>query len=311
MLGVFDLYHKRQKRIRGEFPDVYQYKEFPNSLKVQIVHIWKESLGQDRASLKWESASGNREYYEYIYKILCKEFAVFDLGEEDYLNNPTRSIFVRLSNYFLNEKDIEKSLSIVELVAKITEKYCENSRKDRNAFIEELNERFKENGFGYQYENGQIFRIDSQYIHAEAVKPTLLFLSQKLYQGAHEEFLKAHEHYRHQRYQEAMVECLKAYESTIKIIMKKRDWEYSENDTADSLTGKLLRKGLVPDYWLQYFKSLKNTLTSGVPTARNKEAGHGQGEDLKDIPDYLVSYVLHMTASAILFLVRAEEAYME
>lgn len=76
MLGVFDLYHKRQKRIRGEFPDVYQYKEFPNSLKVQIVHIWKESLGQDRASLNWESASANREYYEYIYPTLNTLLAI-------------------------------------------------------------------------------------------------------------------------------------------------------------------------------------------------------------------------------------------
>lgn len=171
-----------------------------------------------------------------------------------------------------------------------------------------MNERFKEHGFGYQYENGQIIRVDSQFIHSETVKPTLIVLSQPMYKGAQEEFLRAHEHYRHQRYQEAMVDCLKAYESTLKIIMKKYRWEYSENDTADALTGKILQKGLVPAYWLQYFKSLKNTLTAGVPTVRNKEAGHGQADELKNIPDYLVSYVLHITASVILFLVKAEES---
>lgn len=308
MLGTIDLYHKRQKRLRGEFPDVYQYEEFPQSLKVQIVHIWEDSLGQDKRARAYSSETNNLDYYKYIYKTLCKEFAVFDLGEDDYLNNPHQSILIRLSNYFLRENDVEKSLSIVELVTQVTELYFEDNNKDKHSLIEELNERFKEHGFGYQYENGQIIRIDSQYIHSEAVKPTLAILNQKGYQGAQEEFLRAHEHYRHQRYQEAMVDCLKSYESTIKIIMKKREWEYNENDTADALTGKLLQKGLIPEYWLQYFKSLKNTLTSGVPTARNKVAGHGQADELRDVPDYLVSYVLHMTASAILFLVKAEEA---
>ena len=53
---------------------------------------------------------------------------------------------------------------------------------------------------------------------------------------------------------------------------------------------------------------MKNTLTSGVPTARNKEAGHGQADEIRNIPDYLASYILHMTASAIVFLIKAEEA---
>ena len=105
-----------------------------------------------------------------------------------------------------------------------------------------------------------------------------------------------------------MIDCLKAYESTLKIILKKRKWEYKDTDTADALTGKIMQKGLIPDYWQQYFKSLKNTLTSGVPTARNKEAGHGQADEIRNIPDYLVSYILHMTASAIVFLIKAEEA---
>lgn len=305
---IIDLFHKRQQKMRGEIPDVYQYENFPRSLKVQIVHIWGENLGMDYKVGDWGSPSGNRRYYEFIHKTLLKEFAVFKLREEEYHENPNDSLFITISNYFLQEKDVEKSLSVVELVGRVTEVFYQEQRQDSKPFINELNERFKEHGFGYQYENGQIIRVDSQFIHSEAVKPTLIVLSQSMYKGAQEEFLRAHEHYRHQRYQEAMVDCLKAYESTIKIIMKKHKWEYGENDTADALTGKILQKGLVPEYWLQYFKSLKNTLTAGVPTVRNKEAGHGQADELKNIPDYLVAYVLHMTASVILFLVKAEES---
>lgn len=305
---MIDLFHKRQQKLRGEIPDVYQYENFPQPLKVQIVHIWRENLGADYKGVGWNPSSPNREYYEFIHKTLLKEFAVFQLIEEEYQDNPNNSLFVTISNYFLQEVNVEKSLSVVELVGRVTEVFYQEQRQDSKPFINELNERFKEHGFGYQYENGQIIRVDSQFIHSEAVRPTLIVLSQSMYKGAQEEFLRAHEHYRHQRYQEAMVDCLKAYESTLKIIMKKHKWEYNENDTADALTGKILQKGLVPDYWLQYFKSLKNTLTAGVPTVRNKEAGHGQADELKNIPDYLVSYVLHMTASVILFLVKAEES---
>ncbi|NJL59598.1 MAG: hypothetical protein HC887_08105 [Desulfobacteraceae bacterium] len=42
--------------------------------------------------------------------------------------------------------------------------------------IDELNSRFKEHGVGYQYESGELIRVDSQFLHAEAVKPTLNLL---------------------------------------------------------------------------------------------------------------------------------------
>jgi hypothetical protein len=43
--------------------------------------------------------------------------------------------------------------------------------------IDELNARFREHGVGYQYESGNIIRVDSQIIHSEAVKPVLHLLS--------------------------------------------------------------------------------------------------------------------------------------
>ena len=304
MIGVVDLFFKRKKRERGEYPDVYQYQNLPQEFRNQVFHIWNEAIGQDFES-DWNTTP-NRLLLQDCYKILCKELGVLYLKDEYF-----DSYFIEIVNYFL-KANTEVALSIIELMQLTIEAYTKNNHTFYQGVYDqitsEINQRFKENGVGYQLEDNKIIQIDSQYIHAETIKPTLAVLNQKIYQGAQEEFLKAHEHYRHQRYQETMVECLKAYESTIKIIMKKRGWEYNTNDTADALTGKLLQKGLVPNYLLQYFKSLKNTLTAGTPTVRNNEAGHGQGNELKEIPDYLVSYVLHITASAILFLVRAEEA---
>ena len=63
-------------------------------------------------------------------------------------------------------------------------------RKSRNASeiadqsINELNARFLENGVGYQYEAGEIIRVDSQFVHSEVVKPTFKLLAQPGYAGA-------------------------------------------------------------------------------------------------------------------------------
>ena len=171
--------------------------------------------------------------------------------------------------------------------------------------IRELNSRFKEHGVGYCFANGEIIRIDSQYLHSEAVKPALDLLDRKRYAGAQEEFLRAHKHYRSGESKEAISECLKAFESTMKSICKKRGWRYDEKAGASKLIGICFDNGLVPAYWRSHFDALRSTLESGVPTARNRLSGHGQGEIPTAVPAHIVGYVLHMTAAAIVFLAEA------
>lgn len=310
-MAVFDLFHKRQKRLRGEYPDVYLYEELPEKLKIQIIHIWDETIGRDpdiynRYPNQVQKDAG--EILNYIHRVLTKELGVFDLPSPN--DESDSNLFTRIANYFLNEVEVDMSLSVIEVMMLAIRTFHENylHKFNLHEVIAEINQRFRENGVGYQYENGQIIRMDSELIHTEAVKPALQLLSNPIYKGAQEEFLKAHEHYRHERYSEALIDCLKAYESTLKIILSKNNWEYSPNATADELTGRIMQSGLVPEFWQQHFKSLKNTLTSGVPTARNKLAGHGAANEVREIPDYLASYIIHMTASTIVFLIKADEA---
>ena len=42
--------------------------------------------------------------------------------------------------------------------------------------VVELNTRFREHGIGYQFESNKIVRVDSQFLHQEAVKPALQLL---------------------------------------------------------------------------------------------------------------------------------------
>ncbi|WP_390834051.1 DUF7014 domain-containing protein, partial [Calothrix parietina] len=51
-----------------------------------------------------------------------------------------------------------------------------------------------------------------------------------------------------------------------------------------------------------------SNLESGIPTVRNKNAGHGQGSQSIAVPQHFAAYQLHLTASTILFLLEAEKA---
>jgi hypothetical protein len=45
-MTVFDLFSKRQKKLRGDALDVYIYDNIPQPLRVQIIHIWHDALGK-------------------------------------------------------------------------------------------------------------------------------------------------------------------------------------------------------------------------------------------------------------------------
>jgi hypothetical protein len=307
-VGVFEIFSKRQKKLRGEVPDVYTYDTIPEPLRVQIIHIWNDTLGspEDYAY----SRPLTLRAYRLIVEALCREYGVFLLGGKEI--HGERNYLLDLGHFLLAERGPEKALDAIELsfrvIDGITRTWSHQAAERADGAIAELNARFQEHGVGYAFEDGEIIRVDSQLLHAEAVKPALILLAAPDYAGAQAEFLTAHEHYRHGREKEALAECLKAIESVMKAICAKRKWVHDPNAPAKALIEVLFDKGLVPAFWSSHFHALRSTLEAGVPTARNKLGGHGQGTEVVQVPKYIVAYVLHMTASAIVFLAEAEKA---
>jgi hypothetical protein len=177
--------------------------------------------------------------------------------------------------------------------------------------IEELNHRFREHGIGYEFLDCEIIRIDSKFIHAEAVRPALQLLhgAGQTFSGPLEEFLGAYERYRKDEHKDAIAWALKAFESTLKAVCTARDWPFDAGGaTASRLLEIVFAKGLLPPYLQQQFTALRSVLESGVPAVRNKTSGHGQGPTPTVIPDHLVAYALHLTASNITFLIESHKA---
>ncbi len=264
------------------------------------------------------SAYGTVPAYKFIVETLCREYGLFVLpGTKDPYYD--RDYLQELANFLLQEADAEKTLDAIELsfrvIDRLTRNYNHlhlNDASDRaDAAIQELNERFREHGVGYQFDGGEIIRVDSRMLHAEVVRPALFCLARLHIKVRRRNFLTAHEHYRHGRSKEAVAECLKALESVMKVICAKRKWKHDPNATAKPLLDVLFSNGLVPAFWAQHFSGLRGALESGVPAARNKLGGHGQGAQVVHVPEHLVAFVLHSTASAIVFLVEARRLFLE
>jgi len=174
-----------------------------------------------------------------------------------------------------------------------------------DACVDELNARFKEHGVGYAFVDDEIIRVDSEIIHTEVVKPAIHYLSAPGFEGPQEEFFKAHDHYRHGFYKEALTAANQAFESTMKVICEQEGWGFKKGDTAKKLIMVCIDNGLFPAYYQSHLAALANLLDSSVPAIRNNEGSHGQGSAVKTVEPHIVSYTLHMAASAILLLVNS------
>lgn len=308
-MAINELYSKRQKKLRGETQDVYQYDNLPKALRVQIAQIIMDTIGIDGRD-NWGHHKNIADFYQYIHKAIAKEYGVFKLKGSGASDKEC------VLNFFLEADDVEDCLNVVDFIFNTLKddplnglynnRHASRSTTPLEA-INELNYRFKEHGVGFQFVGNEILKVDSEYLHSEVVVPILtLFFNDSGYKGAEQEFLIAHEHYRHQRHKECLVECLKSLESTIKCICTKRGWAFNQNDTAKTLIDVIFQNGLVPTYMQSEFNGLRALLESGIPPLRNKTSAHGQGVTPITVPESLASYALHLTATNILFLSNLE-----
>ena len=312
-MKVLDIYSKRRKALAGAQDDVFVYDAIPAKLRTQIIHIMNDSFGDEQ---QYADHIGQvRGAYGFVLEALCREYGVFELVPAVRHNGRHDAIY-QVQTFVLKAADADQVLDTVELAFDLLDRlgrtnnyiYRSNPSQVVDDAIGELNVRFRENAVGYQFEGGQIVRIDSDLLHAEVVKPALALLRDPTFAGAQAEFLKAHEHYRHGNAKEALVECLKTIESTMKIIADKRSWVHSPTATARDLIELMYTNQLIPDFWRTHFGGLRSMLESGVPTIRNREAGHGQGVVEVAVPLHLVAYAVHQTAAAVVFLAEAEKA---
>lgn len=285
--------------------DVFEYENINEKCRIQVNFVLTEiiRLRKEKFNDIWENLDFN----------LCKELGKMRLGNKAYSEN-------NILDYLLNcnDKDYLDSLDFIihyihlrmEVILQ-AHAYWGN-RINRHAIenrITEINYRLRQNSIGYEAIDGQLVRIDNQYLHDEVVKTAIKLLHENDFKSVSEEFHKAHEHYKQGDYKDAVVNAGKAFESTMKTICSKNGYKYDgQRDTANILIKHLFDNKLIPSYMQNHIQGLKQALENSAHVLRNKNGGHGQGDVIVDVDDSIVRYTLNLCATNIVFLV---ERYKE
>ena len=315
-LAIVETYSKRLARLSADKPvSDLSYDDFPAGLRIQIGNILTKAIGPycRYDPFEVESVPRNNDAWEFILETLSHELGVERLGGQH--DNPYEQCIK-----FLKSSKVPQVLDFVEFALRIVETLSKTDRYELNRLgieygakeaIVEINHRFQEHNVGYRFVNGFLFRVDSEFLHAEVLTVASSLLLDADFKGASNEFLEANEHYRHQRFKEAINSIGKAFESAMRCICQRHGWAVGENDTSKPLLDTMMNNGLVPKYIQNHFNGLRTTLEAGLPTIRNKsKASHGQGEKVVYAPEYLAAYALHLGAANILFLMRASSALL-
>jgi hypothetical protein len=318
-MAFFDLFSRKKRDDEPDSPEVFRYDDIPHQLRIQLLHALDDArkrIYQRTIPAFIAIGTEGSDIFADACLVLRRELGLGKLVEirkrvRSMNDTETKDLCDEFTVFF-EECEPGQVLGAVRVVMGLIEEASRNRLLDHecnaSTVASEVNRRFLEHSVGYQYQSGRIIVETNSVLHSEVITPALTLLSDPRFAGANEEFLKAHEHYRHGRLGECLVNCLKAFESAMKLICDLKGWTFRSTDTAKSLIEICLANNLIPTFTQQQLTSLRTLLESGVPTIRNKQAGHGQGGARHQVSPHLARFGLHLTAAVIVLLVESYNA---
>lgn len=123
-MAILDIFSKRLKKLNPESIDTYTYDTFSRKLRVQIIHIMNEALGDD---LQYKDRYNKVSHaYTYIVESLSREYGVFNLFGDDPNFNFQRHHYRELINFILSEKETVKAIDAIEMSFNVIDKATRN-----------------------------------------------------------------------------------------------------------------------------------------------------------------------------------------
>lgn len=197
-MALYESYSKRQARLaRGDQPILWQYDEIPKTFRQQVVYILQRALGNG----VYLPSSG----VQYISTPLWAKLYKHVVEEEGLarLSSSTKSRADEAFQYFLL-CTTPQALDFIEIAFRFVMPTATLDSYEKREYgitetpekaTETLNRRFREHSLGYQFVDGQLIRVDSEYAHAEIVEPAIALLHEAGFTGPNDEFLQAHKLY--------------------------------------------------------------------------------------------------------------------
>ncbi len=295
---------------------IYRYDKLPQPFRVQVIQTLDRTIGTHKGRSDLWDVYGNNwnpgTVWRLIHERIAGEIGEFDLWPVPRTERDRFAAYLQAEGRSAGEilDAIEFSFRIVGALESQMDWYqneYETWHTPAEA-VEMLNHRFRQHDLGYQFVEGELIRVDSQFVHAEIVEPAIVLLRDTGFDVANDEFLSAHRHYRRGEARDAIADALNAFESTMKAICDKAGWARPANATAAPLVDLLIQNDLISKDLESHYKGLVGAMKSGLPTIGNRTSRHGHGSTPIEIPDYLAAHTLHLAAANIVFLVEAWKA---
>jgi hypothetical protein len=164
-------------------------------------------------------------------------------------------------------------------------------------FQRELNNVFEEERSDWRMADGQIFKVDSQFLEAHVVARSYELLKAEGFEGALDEFNQARNELAAENVKAAIHNACKSLESVLKAVSG------VESGNASALIKGLVEKGFYEGMPDEFARAFGDQVLMALPFLRNRLGGHGQGAAVVEVPRLYGELAVHLTATFLLFVV--------
>jgi len=243
-------------------PDTYSY-EIPEKARVRILHTLRDSVSDCRGVFD--------EVEKALYRLNGKVYQ----NHRRFIDDPSMAMF----DHFMLAP-AEEAMDFLQLCFE-TESHAGGQRvvDGINEILEQENTGYELTAFrkvevasnSYRIIPPIVLKKDEKLLHSEVVRPCLYVLSDRRFNTASQELLKAFEEYREGEYGDAITDAGAAFETVLKTICTYKNWTFDKDkDTCSKLLEVCRANGLFHPFYKQ--------ILEGVATIRNKVGdAHGKG----------------------------------
>lgn len=273
----------------------------------------KEALETDKLTVKIPRKIRQKIIYcmkkfNYWYGFNNQESIFYDDLKQELLENyGETSLKAYVEDYFQDVDDIEQFiigtkpeyvLDAIELYGNILIK-----NKYRQDYFKKVNEIFKTENSSFRILDGTMIKLNSDFLESEIVNKAFELLKNNQFEKACRDFLSARRNYTSGDYPGTITESNNALESTIKKIVNAKE------EKQKKLKEKLMKSGIIPDYFQGFCEHFENLLQSSFIIA-NKSSRHGKKEvpsKRNEVDKAVASFLLNLVGSLIVFIMERYE----
>jgi hypothetical protein len=174
------------------------------------------------------------------------------------------------------------------------------SAERQQACEQQLNGVFEIHNSQWRILGGNLYLIDSGYLHTEINAKLHNLLSHHQIAGVLDEFNQAMTALTENSANDAVIYAHRSVESTMKVALGT-----NEHKTFTPLVKELIASGVIPKYYEDFYLHFEKMMAA-VTKERNKPGGgHGQGSEIIAIPKNLAEFAVNLSAVMNMFILKA------